>query len=75
MHFPSYEGFLFCTQMRAHLNRTSTGHQLPSSPSLHLCSHDARLQRGEAGHPMQLWEAEIEVRKTTAEEEFHLNPK
>lgn len=60
--------------MRAHLNRTSTGHQLPSSPSLRLRSHGARLQHGGGGHPMQLWEAESEVRKSAGEKKFHLQP-
>lgn len=44
-------------EMKAHLNKTNRGHRLPSSPSLLLRSHGARLQRGGVGHPMKLWEA------------------
>lgn len=40
---PPAEGFGQRTN-ETHLNRTSTGHRLPSSPSLRLCSHDARLR-------------------------------
>lgn len=70
--FPLLLRALVSALMRAHLNRTSRGHQLPSSPSLRQCSHGARLQHSEGGHPIELWEAETEVRKSTGEEKFNL---
>lgn len=59
--------------MEAHLNKTNRGHRLPSSPSLLLRSHGARLQLGVAGPPMKLWEEEEETKvRTSIGEVFHL---
>lgn len=55
--------------MRVHLNRTSRGHQLSSSPSLRLCLHNGCLQ---CGDPTRLWEGEIQVRKLNREKKHFL---
>lgn len=50
-------------QITTHPNRPNRSHWPLFFPSESLCSHDPRLQRSKAGHPVQLCEAKTEVCK------------